>query len=302
MSPVSAYARSPDTLRARAKSAQPRCSSRSTWSSGGKPNSGGSPKLLITTFADSSGPTGAPGHGVVGVSSIRAVSASLVSASCSRSDLSWASSFSCSIFSSARRPSSARAYSLDELFLKAWAWSSSVCSLRLSRSRSSSSSTSRLMPLTRTAALTWSGCSLMNRLSSMGTRQPLCLLRIACQLKRPARLAYRDTRAADQPRPVRRPDRCPSPPPGAGLRGRGGLAFRARRGAALGGRGEHPPVPPGGGARRADRPDRDGDVHGAGPARAPPGRAGGHDRRRPARPRQADQGVVRLDAVAPGGG
>ena len=38
----------------------------------------------MTTFADSSGPTGAPGHGMVGVSSSSAFSFSLVSASCSR--------------------------------------------------------------------------------------------------------------------------------------------------------------------------------------------------------------------------
>jgi len=66
------------TLRARANSAQSRFSSSSTWSSGVKPNSGRSPQDRIVTLADSS-PTGAPSHGIVGVSSISACSFSVVS-------------------------------------------------------------------------------------------------------------------------------------------------------------------------------------------------------------------------------
>ena len=56
----------------------------------------------------------------------------VVSASCSRSALSWISSSACSARSSARLASSALANSFDELLRRAWAWSSSCWSLRLS--------------------------------------------------------------------------------------------------------------------------------------------------------------------------
>ncbi len=46
----------------------------------------------MVTFADSSGPTGAPGHGIIGVSSISAFSFWFVSASWSLRSLIWASS------------------------------------------------------------------------------------------------------------------------------------------------------------------------------------------------------------------
>ena len=61
---------------------------------------------------------------MVGVSSSSPFSFSVVSASCSRSALSWISSSACSALSSARLPSSALANSRAELFRRAWAWSS----------------------------------------------------------------------------------------------------------------------------------------------------------------------------------
>ena len=81
-----------------------------------KPNSGGVPTVRRIVLAESSGPTGAPSHGMVGVSSSSPFSFSVVSASCSRSSLSWASSSACAALSSARLASSAWANSLAELF------------------------------------------------------------------------------------------------------------------------------------------------------------------------------------------
>ena len=83
------------------------------------------PHTLMVTFAESSGPTGVPVHGIVGVSSSSASSSSLTLPSLSLTSLRCRSCSSCSALSLVRVASSALANSLAKALRLVCASSSS---------------------------------------------------------------------------------------------------------------------------------------------------------------------------------
>src|SRR5271168_4233145 len=126
------------------------------------------------------------------------------------------------------------------------------------------------MPLTRTAAFTASGLSLMNRLSSMVETLP----GVARRALRTTWTPYGGAHAGHQPCTLRRRDRRRRASPGAGVRAGRRVAFRPRHGTALGQVRQRPEIPEGGRVRWPGRPGGDGDDDGPGAARPPGGGAG----------------------------
>jgi hypothetical protein len=153
------------------------------------------------------------------------------------------------------------------------------------------------MPLTRTAAFTASGLSLMNRLSSMVETLP----GVARHVLRSTGGRYVRRHAGDQSRAFWCGDRRRlASSPGVRLRPRRAVPLRARRGAALGKMARTLRVHAGGGVRRADRPCRHGRHGGARAARCAHGGGRGHGGRGAARPGQAGDRLLRALAVSPG--
>ena len=154
----------------------------STWSSGVKPNSGGVPTVRITTLADSSGPTGAPAHGMVGVSSSSAFSRSVgLGQLLAQRPEPGPRAQACSALSSARLAFVGLRRDCPAggaLPASPWAWSSSCWSSRLSPVEVEQLVDVQVDALhpDRRPLTAFAGFSLISRLSSMGTRQSLRLM------------------------------------------------------------------------------------------------------------------------------